>query len=95
MGVTFKYNDNHVPEGLITGKKIYLVLARGGLYPETFDNDVTSLYDFSIQYMQTVLTYIGMRDITVIKADGLAIPGVKDQAMDKAIQSIEEIDLSL
>jgi len=35
MGVTFKYNDNHVPEGLITGKKIYLVLARGGLYPET------------------------------------------------------------
>jgi len=87
-GVTFHYNG-HVPEGLITGKKVYLVLARGGMYPDVFDNNIDSLYDFSIQYMQTVLSYIGMKDVVVIKADGLAMPDVKDKAMEKAIESIQ------
>jgi FMN-dependent NADH-azoreductase len=32
-GVTFKYSDRG-PEGLIKGKKLYLVLARGGVYSE-------------------------------------------------------------
>ncbi|OUR95679.1 hypothetical protein A9Q84_14350 [Halobacteriovorax marinus] len=87
-GVTFQYNG-HTPEGLITDKLVYLVLARGGMYPDYFDNKVESLYDFSIDYMKTVLNYIGMKDVTVIKAEGLAIPDIKDQAMEKAIESIQ------
>lgn len=87
MGVTFQYKG-HLPEGLITNKKVYLVLARGGMYSNSYDNNIESHFDFSIHYMKTVLSYIGMKDVNVIKADGLAIPDVKDKAMEKAINSI-------
>jgi len=33
-GVTFRYTDQG-PEGLLTGKKVYLALARGGIYRDT------------------------------------------------------------
>ena len=87
VGVTFKYNG-HLPEGLVTGKKVYLVLARGGMYSDEYDNSPSSLFDFSIHYMKTVLGYLGMKDVTIIKADGLAIPDVKDRAMEGALASI-------
>lgn len=87
-GVTFRYGNDGRTEGLVLGKKVYLVLARGGLYPRNFDGDPASFWDFSTHYMKTVLTYLGMTDISVVKAEGLAIPGVKEHALLKAMESV-------
>ena len=62
-GVTFTYTDKG-PVGLVTGKKVYLVLATGGRH----DEGVT---DHMRPYLRTILGFLGMTDVEIIIADGL------------------------
>jgi len=65
VGVTFRYTETG-PEGLLKGKKVYLALARGGLYRDT-DKDA------QVPYLKTVLGFLGMTDLSFIYAEGLAM----------------------
>ena len=81
-GVTFRYTENG-PEGLIKGKKVYLALARGGLYRGT-DRDA------QVPHLKTVLGFLGMTDVTCIYAEGLAMG---PEAVEKAFaQAQAELD---
>jgi FMN-dependent NADH-azoreductase len=64
-GVTFRYTSNG-PEGLITGKKVYVALARGGLYRNT-------PADSQVPYLKSVLGFLGMTDVEFVYAEGLAM----------------------
>ena len=64
-GVTFRYTENG-PQGLLTGKKVYVALARGGLYRDT-------PADTQTPYLREVLGFLGLNDITFIHAEGLAM----------------------
>jgi len=64
-GETFRYGANG-PEGLITGKKVYVTLARGGLYRDT-------PADTQVPYLKSVLAFLGMTDVEFIYAEGLAM----------------------
>jgi FMN-dependent NADH-azoreductase len=64
-GVTFRYGANG-PEGLLTGKKVYVALARGGLYRETPN-------DSQVPYLKSVLGFLGLTDVHFIYAEGLAM----------------------
>jgi FMN-dependent NADH-azoreductase len=76
-GVTFKYTDKG-PMGLLTGKKVYVALARGGLYRDT-------PADSQVPYLKTVLGFLGMTDIEFIYAEGLAMgPDAEKAALASA-----------
>ena len=64
-GVTFRYTANG-PEGLLKGKKVYVALARGGLYRNT-------PADSQVPYLSSVLGFLGLTDIEFIYAEGLAM----------------------
>jgi len=64
-GATFKYTDKG-PVGLLTGKKVYVFAARGGVYAGTPMDTQTS-------YVRDFLRFIGMTDVEFIYAEGLAI----------------------
>lgn len=64
-GVTFRYTENG-PEGLIKGKKVYLALARGGLYRDT-------PADTQVPYLKTILGFLGMTDVECVYAEGMAM----------------------
>ena len=64
-GVTFRYTANG-PEGLLKGKKVYLALARGGLYRDTAN-------DSQVPYLKSVLGFLGLSDLHFIYAEGLAM----------------------
>ncbi|WP_374327878.1 FMN-dependent NADH-azoreductase [Azonexus sp.] len=64
-GVTFRYTANG-PEGLLKGKKVYVALARGGLYRDT-------PADSQVPYLKSVLAFLGMTDVEFIYAEGLAL----------------------
>jgi FMN-dependent NADH-azoreductase len=64
-GVTFRYTAAG-PEGLLKGKTVYLALARGGLYRDT-DKDA------QVPYLKNVLGFLGMTDLRLIYAEGLAM----------------------
>ncbi len=82
-GHTFQYVDGR-PQGLVTGKQAYLAVASGAIYSEGFMKP----YDFVVPYMQTVLGFIGITDLNVVRVEGTAIPGIQDTAFEKALASI-------
>ena len=82
-GVTFQYTEQG-PQGLITGKKVYLAIASGGIYSD----GPMQAYDFATPYLKGVLGFLGMTDVTVFRAEGASIPVVKDTALEKGIESI-------
>ena len=83
-GVTFKYTDKG-PIGLLQGKKVYVALARGGLYRDT-------PADTQVPYLKTVLAFLGMTDVQFVYAEGLAMgPEAEQKALASAEAQIEEV----
>jgi FMN-dependent NADH-azoreductase len=66
-GRTFSYGANG-PQGLLKGKKATLLFASGGVYT---DSAIAAL-NFASPYLETVLRFIGVTDITTISAEGTA-----------------------
>jgi FMN-dependent NADH-azoreductase len=68
--------------GLLENKKVYLVSGRGGVHSGVPTNDNPSV-DFQERYLETVLGFIGLKDITIIRAEGVGM-GLKDSALAAA-----------
>lgn len=62
-GVTFKYTETG-PQGLLTGKRAFVLTARGGIY-------AGSALDHQEPYLRQVLAFIGIHDVQFIHAEGL------------------------
>jgi FMN-dependent NADH-azoreductase len=62
-GVTFRYTETG-PVGLLSGRRVYVALARGGRYRGT-------PADTQVPYLKTVLGFLGMTDVRFIYAEGL------------------------
>jgi len=76
VGRTFKYTENG-PEGLLTGKKVYVLTARGGNYSEYGSAHAIDLHpahaiDHQVPYLRTVLSFLGLDDVTFIHAHGVS-----------------------
>src|ERR1700680_4936756 len=83
-GVTFKYTEKG-PVGLLTGKKVYVFAARGGLYAGTPMDTQTS-------YVRDFLRFIGMTDVEFVYAEGLAIsPQSKEASLATALAQIARL----
>lgn len=67
-GRTFRYGANG-PEGLVTGKKVYVFVASGGVYSE----GPAAAYDHVTTYLRAALGFIGLTDVTFIRAEGVAM----------------------
>ncbi len=62
--VTFRYTENG-PEGLLKGKKAYLVIASGGV-------PLGSDMDYASTYLRHVMGFLGIDDVTLVNANELA-----------------------
>lgn len=65
-GKTFRYGPNG-PEGLVTAKKAYVVLASGGIYSE----GAMTAFDHATPYLKAVFGFIGITDIALIRVEGV------------------------
>ncbi len=84
VGVTFKYTEKG-PVGQLTGKKVYVFAARGGLYAGTPMDTQTS-------YVRDFLRFLGMDDVEFVYAEGLAIsPESKEAGLAKAVAEIARL----
>lgn len=82
--VTFRYTDKG-PEGLLKGKKLYLALARGGMYRNTPN-------DPQVPYLTMTFGFLGMTDMQFVYAEGLGMgPEAERQALASAHAQIEEV----
>src|SRR6266478_683933 len=83
-GVTFQYTEKG-PVGLLTGKKVYVFAARGGLHAGTPLDTQTS-------YVRDFLRFIGITDVEFVYAEGLGIsPEHKEAGLAKAVAEIARL----
>ena len=68
-GRTFRYTAAG-PEGLLKGKKVYVVTGRGGVYSGA---SPIKAMDFQEPYLRGVLGFLGLTDISFIHVEGLAL----------------------
>ena len=81
-GTTFSYTATG-PVGLLSGKKVYVTLARGGFHREGGNDNQT-------QHVKTFLGFLGMTDVTFVYAEGMGMgPEAVATAQAKADAQIE------
>jgi FMN-dependent NADH-azoreductase len=79
-GVTFRYTETG-PEGLVTGKRAIVIESRGGFYSE----GPAQSFDSQEPHLRTLLGFIGITDVTFIRAEKLAFgPEAREQALGSA-----------
>src|SRR5581483_1656796 len=82
-GVTFKYTEKG-PVGLLTGKKTYVVVARGGQYGRGHAH---------AEYVREFLAFLGLSEVEFVFAEGLAIsPQSKEAALAGARDQIARLN---
>jgi FMN-dependent NADH-azoreductase len=87
-GRTFRYTEAGTPEGLVPGKKVYLVESRGGVYSE----GALKAIDFQEPYLRHMLGFMGMTDVEVIAVEGTLLgPDVAEKAVSAALDRIPGI----
>jgi FMN-dependent NADH-azoreductase len=79
-GKTFRYGADGVPVGLAPGKKVFIASSRGGAY---HDGPLAAL-DHQEAYLKAALGFIGITDVTVIRAETMAVPNLKQAALAAA-----------
>lgn len=80
-GKTFRYGANG-PEGLAKGKRVIVVISRGGFYGPGTPAEAAEHVQ---TYLRTVFGFIGITDVEFIVAEGLQVgPDQRAQAMQRA-----------
>ena len=84
-GKTFRYTEAGA-QGLVRGKSVIVVSTRGGLYSPGMPNAVNEFHE---RYLRAVFAFIGIEDIEIIRAEGLALgAGPRDAAMQAAFSAV-------
>ncbi len=60
-------------------------MSSGGIYSE----GPSKKNDFVAPYLRAILGFLGMNDVTVLRVEGSKVVGLKENAMNKAIESIK------
>ncbi|MFC5314962.1 FMN-dependent NADH-azoreductase [Azospirillum rugosum] len=90
-GRTFRYTETG-PVGLAGGKKVIIASARGGVYST---NPALAGLDHQESYLRTVLGFLGVTDVTVIRAEGIGMgPEARAKALDAAQREIEALTVA-
>jgi FMN-dependent NADH-azoreductase len=87
-GRTFRYTEKG-PEGLLKGKKVFVLTARGGVYS---NGAPAAAFDFQEPYLRAVLAFVGLTDVTFVHFEGLAMgPEAANANRTKALAAIEHL----
>jgi FMN-dependent NADH-azoreductase len=86
-GRTFRYTAAG-PQGLLKGKKVFVVTARGGVYSE----GPAAVFDFQEPYLRAVLGFIGLDDVTFVHLEGLKVsPEAAASGLTRARAKIDSL----
>jgi len=84
-GLTFSFSPAEGYKGLVTGKPLLAVVARGGEYPA---GSPAEKMDFQKPYLETILRFIGFTDLRWIVVEP-TLAGGEEAAERKRAQAIE------
>jgi FMN-dependent NADH-azoreductase len=81
-GKTFRYTASG-PVGLATGKRVIIAVSRGSIYPQD------AAGEYAESYLRHVFAFVGITDLTFVRAEGLAIsPESRQKGLNAALAAI-------
>lgn len=87
-GRTFRYTDQG-PQGLAGGKTVIVASTRGGQYATS---ERGRALEHQESYLETVFGFLGITDVRVVRAEGLAMGGqARSQALAAAATDIRSL----
>jgi FMN-dependent NADH-azoreductase len=87
-GRTFRYTEKG-PEGLLKGKKVYVLTARGGVYS---NGAPAAAFDFQEPYLRAALGFLGLTDVTFVHFEGVGMgPEAAHANRSKALAEVERL----
>lgn len=87
-GKTFRYTEEG-PEGLAGGKRVIVASSRGGFYGPQMP---TASLDHQESYLRDVFGFIGITDVTFIRAEGVNVgPEQRAAAIEAATAEVERL----
>ncbi len=82
VGKTFRYTANGAEGLLSSSKKVFIASSRGNVYTA---GSPAAPFEHHETYLRSILSFMGLTDVTVVRAEGLAFgPEARAAAMDKA-----------
>ena len=88
VGRTFRYTGPNRAEGLVVGKKVLVIEARGGDY----SGPPASSWDFQEPLLRTWLGFLGLVDLHFVRAEGLALdPSRVPEILKRAEEQMVEL----
>jgi FMN-dependent NADH-azoreductase len=81
-GKTFRYSETGV-EGLAGGKRVIIASSRGGIYS---DGAPAAIFEHHEKYLRSVFGFIGVTDIEIVRAEGVAVGPEQRAAAVKTAQ---------
>lgn len=85
-GKTFKYTENG-PVGLLNGKKLVHITARGGFYSE----GPASSFEMGDKYLRSIFSFMGIEDIKTLALELTSVKGEEELAKDFKV-TVENMD---
>lgn len=90
-GKTFRYTE-HGPEGLAGGKRVIVASSRGGFYGAGTPH---ASYEHQVSYLRAVFGFLGIRDIQVIEAEGIALGAdQRGKALQGALEAASDLKVA-
>ncbi|HVZ27174.1 MAG TPA: FMN-dependent NADH-azoreductase [Rhizomicrobium sp.] len=90
-GKTFAYTAEG-PKGLAGGKRVIIASSRGGVYAR---GSAQAVMDFQETYLGAIFRFIGVTDVTFIRAEGMAVsPEQRATALTKALETAALLPMS-
>jgi FMN-dependent NADH-azoreductase len=82
-GKTFSYATGK-PQGLLSGKKVYLAIASKGVYSD----GPMKAFDFAEPYLKFILSFIGLTDVTTYRVEGAGVVTSDEEAVEKGYECV-------
>ena len=88
VGRTFTVSEEGAFQGLVTGKKMLIVTARGGSFTQ---GSPAAPYDFQEPYLRTLFGFVGITDVSFIHLENLSAgDDVREQSLTQAQKAIAQ-----
>ncbi len=85
-GRTFSF-DSEGLKGLVAGKKVYVVLSSGSIFSE----GAFAAYDQFVPSIKTVLGFVGMTDVEIVRVEGTNDSKTADKAIEIVKSKIDQM----
>lgn len=88
VGRTFVVTEQGAFQGLVSGKKMLIVTARGGSFTQ---GSPAAPYDYQEPYLKAIFGFLGITDISLIHVENLSAgDDVRDQSLAQAQKAIAQ-----